>query len=62
MHLRKCHTKLFSQYVLTTHFRKGSEQQILRRFKVLDLVAHSGSLYYIQEVCTQFEPARNNVV
>ena len=55
-----------SHNVFTTFFRTGSEQygcqKILSRFKVLDVLAHSVSLYYIQEVRIQFEPVLKNVV
>ena len=53
-------------------FRTSSErddcQKIWSRFKVLDglacckFIARTGSWYYIQEVCTQFEPVKTNIV
>ena len=37
-------------------------RKVLNRFKVLDVLARSGGSYYVQEVCTQFEPIQMNVV
>ena len=48
-----------SDYVLTTFCSEwDGHQKVLSSFKVLDVLANSGSLYYVQVVCTQFEPVR----
>ena len=48
--------------VLQNGLRTGCCQKIVNRFKVLDVLARSGSLYYVHVVRTQFEPVLNNVV
>ena len=54
--LRPITFSLLSQCILLHGFN------ILTRFKVLEIVAHPGSLYYIQEVRAQVEPFLKNVV
>ena len=50
-------------YVLTMLCsERDGRQKVLSRFKVLGILAHSGSSYYIQVVHTQFEPVLKNVV
>ena len=65
MALKPCPTEL----VLTTFFRTGwrpenveQVQSFEHRSPFRKIVARPGSLYYIQEVCTQFEPGRTNVL
>ena len=43
-----------SYYVLQNGLRTGCCENILDKFKVLDVLAHSGSLYYVQVVCITF--------
>ena len=34
--------------------QNGMASKVLGRFKILDVLARSGSLYYVQVVCTKF--------